>query len=259
MRTVDQVRKCPSISEVWVASDSQEILNTVTENCSRNFVKGVLTDVRCKTGTDRIVDALVKRGYSQRQSKTSFPWDGIINVQGDEPFISSVALEKCLSHFYKDNCADMATIVTPIRQCNHSSEDFLTKIFDPNIVKCKFNMKTTGYAVNFSRSPFYQRAKSLDITNDVYESQHIGVYAYRPSRLYEFASLPSQDNPNSMENIENLEQLRAVEAGWNIKVVEVQGPHTHGVDTYHQYTKLQQEMIKSFTKAQQHEKGNKKS
>ena len=76
--------------------------------------------------------------------------------------------------------------------------------------------------------------------------------------------MPSQNNPDSLENIENLEQLRAVEAGWNIRVVEVQGPHANGVDTYPQYIALQQEMIKSFIKAQQNsgaknidlEKGN---
>ena len=145
----------------------------------------------------------------------------------------------------------MATIVTPMRQSNYSNEDFLTKIFDPNIVKCKFNMNTTGYAINFSRKPFYQVAKSHHIAKDICEFQHIGVYVYRPSRLYEFARLPSQNNPDSLENIENLEQLRAVEAGWNIKVVEVQGPHANGVDTYQQYIALQQEMIKCFIKAQE--------
>ena len=264
LRTVDQVRKCPSINEVWVASDSQEILDIVQENSNSKFVKGVFTDVCCKTGTDRIVNALVKQGYSQTQSKTSFPWESIINVQGDEPFISSAALEKCLDQFYDDDSADMATIVTPMSQSNYSNEDFLTKIFDPNIVKCKFNMNTTGYAINFSRKPFYQVAKSHHIAKDICEFQHIGVYVYQPSRLYEFARLPSQNNPHSLENIENLEQLRAVEAGWNIRVVEVQGPHANGVDTYQQYIALQQEMIKSFIKAQQNsvaknidlEKGN---
>ena len=242
LRTIDRVKKCNLISNIWVASDSEEILNIVNKNyLNNNLVRTVLTDSNCKSGTDRLVDALVNEGYDAYNRK--FPWDGIINVQGDEPFVSMESVEKCLNYFYSDINADMATIVTPIRGCKDNDDEYLKMIRDSNIVKCKYNHDENNYAINFSRKPFY------DIDNDgnntsmmSQQYHHIGVYAYRPERLYEFTNLKSKDNPESMENLENLEQLRAIEANWKVKVVNVDGQHIHGIDTYEQYKTLQQMM-----------------
>ena len=65
---------------------------------NNNLVRTVLTDSNCKSGTDRLVNALVNEGYDAYNRE--FPWDGIINVQGDEPFVSMESVEKCLNYFY---------------------------------------------------------------------------------------------------------------------------------------------------------------
>lgn len=134
--------------------------------------------------------------------------DLIINVQGDEPEIDPDHLSKLITTANDIPSCDMATLCTGATMSDQS---------DTNVVKVRRN--TAGsYATEFSRRPLANAHR------------HIGVYAYRPAFLEWFVSRPQ----SAREKAERLEQLRALDAGCRIRVVDV--PHHHyGIDTREQY------------------------
>ena len=142
--TLDRARDCQRLSDIWVATDSKEIFDVV----QRDGGHAVMTDGACATGTDRIVDALKIEGYNSANSHTAFPWEAVVNIQGDEPLLPSANVDIAIDTFFQDNQADMATLVTPLPK----AEEWI----DRNIVKCVFDHK--GYALFFSRHPIQQEA-----------------------------------------------------------------------------------------------------
>ncbi len=183
--------------QVIVATDSEEILNAVIVAGGR----AQMTRPDHPSGSDRVAE--VAQGLD---------CEIIVNVQGDEPFIDAQALSALLNCF-SDPGVEMASLMTAC------SDPLVLR--DPNVVKVITNLK--GDALYFSRSPIpYDRDGVSDITT----MRHLGVYAWRRETLLLFVELP----PSPLEQCEKLEQLRALENGIPIRMVETayQGV---GVDT----------------------------
>ncbi len=207
------------IKAVFVATDSQLIFNAVREFGGN----AVMTSSAHISGTDRIAEA------SAIIRKDGCDADIIVNVQGDEPMIRPEMID-LVTGIMVDKRADIGTLVKRI--------DNAGEINDPNVVKAVFNDE--GFAMYFSRSPVpyhrdifgtagmkHGKAAAPDIgTSGLYLFKHIGIYAYRADILKRFSELPA----SRLEDIEKLEQLRALENGISIKI-EQTNYETIGVDT----------------------------
>ena len=189
-------RQAPSLSRVVVLTDDQRVADAVEGfggECE-------MTPEDCASGTDRIAHA-------------ARHWDAtaIINIQGDEPLIDPLAIEKVARHLCDHASEAMVTLAFPA-----SEKDFA----DPNVVKVVRDRN--GYALYFSRAaiPFARRADAAE------RLAHVGIYGYRKDVLLRLAGL----EPTPLESSEALEQLRALENGIPIRVLEVEGSEP-GVDT----------------------------
>jgi 3-deoxy-manno-octulosonate cytidylyltransferase (CMP-KDO synthetase) len=183
---------CEEIQEVYVATDDERILHEV----NRFGGKAVMTALRHHSGSDRIAEAA--RALRLEDD------DLIVNIQGDQPlFEPSSVVDLILPFKTKGSEIPMSTLMYRIRDRE--------EIEDPNIVKVVTD--ANGWALFFSRCPipFYRDPGSEPIF-----FKHLGFYAQRFRFLKEFAGLP----PGRLESAEKLEQLRALENGYNIKVVE---------------------------------------
>jgi 3-deoxy-manno-octulosonate cytidylyltransferase (CMP-KDO synthetase) len=166
------------------------------------------------SGTDRVAE--VARRY---------PHEIVINLQGDEPLIDPGAIDQLIDLLRADPAAQMATLATPI----HSAEQWR----NPACVKVVCD--DAGSALYFSRSPLpFVRDGAPDFAaRPARFFQHVGLYGYRRSALFQFAALP----PAAVEQLEKLEQLRALAAGWRIRVGAIDEPSL-GVDTYEDYQRF---------------------
>lgn len=190
---------------VMVAADHEEIATAV-----RAFGGAVrMTDPAAASGTDRVAEI----------ARTMPDADILVNVQGDEPEISADAIDRVIGLLESQPTAVMATLATPIRDRQ--------RLNDPACVKVVFD--ESGRAMYFSRSPIPHAREWDDALLDDPAGnffQHIGLYAYRREFLLRLAMLPR----SRYERIENLEQLRVLEAGHTILVGVVDEP-TIGIDT----------------------------
>nr|HID60155.1 3-deoxy-manno-octulosonate cytidylyltransferase [Desulfobacterales bacterium] len=179
------------LNDTVVATDDERILH-----CVKDFGgKVLMTSSDHRSGTDRVAEAarLLKLNDD----------DIVINIQGDQPAFDSRCIDQVVGPLLGDRSLEMSTLVYRITNPN--------EISNPNNVKAIFDLM--GYALYFSRSSIpYARDHSLQF--DYYK--HIGIYAYRKSFLERFISFPQ----GRLEKIEKLEQLRALEHGHRIKVVE---------------------------------------
>ena len=175
-------------TSVCVATDDLAIIEAV----KRFGGRAVLTSDKHQSGTDRVAEAL-----------QYFPEaDLVLNVQGDEPLIEREPLQKLISAF-EDRKVQMASLMVPFQD--------LVMLANPNIVKVVTDRQ--DYALYFSRLAIpYNR----DNLSDIIYYRHIGVYAYLTDCLQKFVSLKQ----GKLEQIEKLEQLRALENGIPIKMVE---------------------------------------
>lgn len=204
----EQASKAKSVDETVVATDHQSIYDTV-----KSFDgQVIMTSSKHKTGTDRIAEAASK-----------LEADIIINVQGDEPLIKPEMIDQAIEPLTKNKNILMGTLCKKI--------DNIDDIFNTNIVKVVFDRD--NFALYFSRSPipFYRdkwnNLNSLpNLSNSFASFKHIGLYVYQKEFLLKFSKLPQ----TPLEKIEKLEQLRALENGYKIKVVETEF-ESIGVDT----------------------------
>ncbi|WP_027382142.1 3-deoxy-manno-octulosonate cytidylyltransferase [Epilithonimonas caeni] len=175
--------------EVFVATDSEIIFDEI----SRSGGKAVMTGEH-ETGSDRIAEAV-----------QNINCDIVINVQGDEPFLKKEPLKQLIDVFSNDDKKEVSLASLKI-QLKESEE-----IQNPNNVKVITD--NNGFALYFSRSviPFHR-----EISYNVKYYKHIGVYAFRKEALIKFSSLEM----TPMEISEKLEQLRYLETGMKIKMVE---------------------------------------
>lgn len=191
MHVYQRALSCPDVSQVIVATDSERIFH-----CVRDFGgEAMMTDSRHPSGTDRIVEASMKMSLGHD--------DLVVNVQGDQPLFNPSAISDMVAPLKEDPNIPMSTLKYRI-----TDEQ---EIDNPNHVKVVTDKE--GFALFFSRSPipFFRNSKS----HRVYY-KHLGFYAYRQDFLAKFGRLPVGE----LESSEKLEQLRALEYGFRIKVVE---------------------------------------
>ena len=172
--------------------------------------EAVLTSPEHKSGTDRIAEAV-------RDIDAKI----IINIQADEPLMHPATINNVIRCMTDESNIVMATVKKQI--------DDEEEIQDPNIVKVITDKD--NFAIYFSRAPLPYRRESS--SSAVYY-KHIGIYAYTKDFLYTFKNLLT----SYLEESEKLEQLRAVEAGYKIKVVETSFD-SWGIDTEHDLRKVE--------------------
>jgi 3-deoxy-manno-octulosonate cytidylyltransferase (CMP-KDO synthetase) len=184
----------PLFSQVIVATDDRRIQDAV-----RGFGGDVrMTSEKHKTGTDRLAEVA-----------QDLDADIIVNVQGDEPLIQPAMIEQAIYPLLHDSDVSIGTLKYRITEP--------AELFDPNIVKVITDV--SDRAIYFSRSPIpYIKGKDMHGAGfqDFTFYRHIGLYAYRRDFLLKFIGLPH----TPLEIVEGLEQLRAVEHGYIVKVVE---------------------------------------
>jgi len=196
----EQARKVPGLAGIYVATD-----DTLIAECVAGFGgQAVMTRSDHASGSDRLAEAADILGLDRH--------DLVINIQGDQPVFPPLVIGHMAALVERD-CS--AVMVTPARRLTD-----MELATNPNLVKVVFNHR--GRALYFSRSPLpYWRDGERP-----YFYKHIGIYAYRVEFLRDFVTLP----PGRWEQAEKLEQLRALEYGYPIHVVETDGD-TLDVDT----------------------------
>jgi len=195
--------------EVWVAADDARI----AEALAGSGVRIAMTSPGHASGTDRLAECATLAG-----------WDDdtvVVNLQGDEPF-APVAGIRAVAELLRSSGAEMATLAAPVVD--------LETLFDPNAVKLV--RAAGGDALYFSRAPIpWPRDAFAQDRSRMPEGghwlRHIGIYAYRVGFLRRFAAMPA----GRLEQIESLEQLRVLEAGFRIAVAPTPAPFPPGVDT----------------------------
>lgn len=205
-RVVEQARQSRTLSRVVVATDNEQI---------RAHVAGfggevVMTGTHHQSGTDRCQEALSLLGES---------FDYVVNVQGDEPFIQPRQIDLLTSIL--DGKTELATLIKAITDPQ--------TLFNPNSPKVVVSQ--TGEAMYFSRQPIpYQRDREpeewLRPGDGPAYYKHIGLYGYRTDILAQITQLA----PSTLERAEALEQLRWLENGYRIRVVETD-LESYGIDT----------------------------
>ena len=187
-RVLERASRAASVSAVIVATDDERIFQAV-ENFSG---RAMMTRADHKTGTDRLAE--VAEHYPDA--------DVIVNVQGDEPLIEPALIDELVAEFTADDTLQMATVATELTDANEMS--------NPNNVKVVVDLR--GNALYFSRSliPYPRNVGKSPVM------KHIGIYAYRRNFLLAYAKM----EPTPLEQAESLEQLRALENGFNIRVIK---------------------------------------
>lgn len=188
-RVYEQASKSTIVEDVYVATDSEEIYAAI-HNIGG---KAIMTGSACSSGTDRVAEAA--------RSLELEADDIVINIQGDQPLLQPECLKELVQPFDNASGPAMTTLASRL-----NDEDAIN---DPNTVKVIIDAH--GNAIYFSRATIpYDRDKKEQV---VYY-KHLGIYAYTSAFLQEFTSLP----PTALENIEKLEQLRALHHGHKIGV-----------------------------------------
>jgi 3-deoxy-manno-octulosonate cytidylyltransferase (CMP-KDO synthetase) len=194
--------------EVWVATDDARIRDAL----QGTEVQVAMTSAHHASGSDRLAECADIAGWGDDAL--------VVNLQGDEPFAPPAGI-RAVAETLAAGSADMATLAVPI-------EDAET-LFDPNAVKLV--RADNGDALYFSRAPIpWHRdafARSRDTLPPGQWLRHIGIYAYRAGFLRRYAKMP----PGRLEQVESLEQLRVLEAGFRIAVALTPEPFPPGVDT----------------------------
>jgi 3-deoxy-manno-octulosonate cytidylyltransferase (CMP-KDO synthetase) len=212
-RVVEQAA-ASGAQQVLVATDDARIARAVSDPRGGSGTIAVMTDAALPSGTDRVAAVARERGWSDDTI--------VVNVQGDEPFVPPRLIDQVASLLLQDPVASVATLATPVAS--------LHEFMDPNAVKVV--VADDGVALYFSRAPIpWSRDGAADGARGQTEFagalRHIGLYAYRVGALRKITGL----QPSSLERIEKLEQLRALQAGMRIVVATCAEPPGPGIDT----------------------------
>jgi 3-deoxy-manno-octulosonate cytidylyltransferase (CMP-KDO synthetase) len=197
----EKAAECRALDEAYVATDDQRIFDCVTGFGG----KAIMTNEHHRSGTDRIAEAADKMKLADL--------DIVVNIQGDQPLFQPAIITELIAPLIEDPTLPMSTLMYRIKDER--------ELHDTNHVKVVVDKK--GYALYFSRHtiPFYRDRKSMTV-----HYKHLGIYAYRKHFLTTFTELPY----GVLEGAEKLEQLRALEHGYRIRVVETPWNSTE-VDT----------------------------
>ncbi len=194
----ERARQASFLDRVLVATDDERIRDAVSSFGG----DAVMTSPHHPSGTDRVGEAV-----------KDIDVEVVVNIQGDEPLIEPSAIDTVIVPLFDDRSIPMATLIRIISDTRDME--------NPNVVKVV--MDRDGFALYFSRStiPHSRDEGKYPVCG------HIGIYAYQKSFLLEFIKL----EPTPLERIERLEQLRALENGYRIKVITVENYLGVGVDT----------------------------
>lgn len=199
-------RACRVGHRVVVATDDERIGRAV----EAIGTEVVMTVREHRSGTDRVIEAYERVGRGEEL---------VINLQGDEPFVLPQQIEALIKAFDIE-ATQIATLAEPFASDTPDSE-----LANPNIVKLV--RSADGMAHYFSRSVIpYLRGVERDLCQHHQYYRHIGLYAFRSEVLGALGALP----PSPLEQSESLEQLRWLEAGYRIRVMETESA-TIGIDT----------------------------
>lgn len=196
-RVYEQVKKVSLVDKVIIATDDQRIFKEV-----KRF-KGdvIMTSKGHKTGTDRLAEVAAK-----------IDTDIVVNVQGDEPLIKPSVIKSAIDPLLMDDSLKMSTL----KHLINGKEE----INNPNVVKVITDKNKNAIYFSRSKIPYARNSKKFNYY------KHIGLYVYRSDFLLEFAEM----KPTPLEIQESLEQLRVIENGYKIKVIETEYDSI-GVDT----------------------------
>ncbi len=196
----ERAKRCRLLDEVMIACDDRRVY-MIAKKFGAHVV---LTSTDLASGTDRIAEAV-----------KNFKIEIVINIQGDEPLIDPKTIDALAEVLIKDKTCVMVTVIKEITQPN--------ELNNPNVVKVVIDKHKD--AMYFSRSliPFNRDSKK---TNRIRYFKHLGLYGYRKKFLMRFKDLPK----SFLEKVEQLEQLRVLEAGYKIKTIQTH-KETISVDT----------------------------
>jgi 3-deoxy-manno-octulosonate cytidylyltransferase (CMP-KDO synthetase) len=193
------------LSRVIVATEDERIVDA----CRALGAEAMLTSLDHASGSDRAAEVVRRAGES---------YDVVVNVQGDEPFVTATSLDRLVTAFDERPDLQMATLAEPVQDQG--------ELFDPAVVKVV--VADDGKALYFSRAPIpYHRGPATTLRADFREQletrrgglrgylKHQGIYAYRPRTLFAITDMA----PSPLEVDEGLEQLRALQAGIGILVL----------------------------------------
>ena len=192
-----RARRAASLDHVLIATDSSEIV----DYCRTAGIPAEMTSAAHRSGTDRIVEVMSRIAA-----------DIYVNIQGDEPMVTPEHIELMLGPFRESPETQVSTLKVAISQ---------EEARNPNNVKVVTDV--AGRALYFSRALI---PHDRDGSGQVQYYKHMGLYAYSAAALARFKTLP----PSALEQLEKLEQLRLLENGVPIHVVET-SEDTIGVDT----------------------------
>ena len=217
MHVVQRASRADLVSRVIVATDDERILRSVQEHGG----EARMTSPTLTSGTDRVAEVAA-----------TLDAEFIVNVQGDEPLIEPSTIDAAIAPLLEDE--------TGLVMISSTSEPIteVEDVFSPNVVKVVCD--SGGYALYFSRSPIpyirpregFTLEESLHANPGLLSNfrKHSGLYAYRS----DFLELFTQMEPSPLERLEHLEQMRALENGFDIRIVPVEH-RSIGVDTRQDY------------------------
>lgn len=196
-----------ALDNVIVATDDSRILDAVIAFGGH----AVMTSEDLRSGTDRVCQAYDNAGLNA---------DVVINIQGDEPFVSPDQLRALMACFDNPD-TDIATLARPF-----PTDGDINELADPNLVKLVFG--NDGRALYFSRSviPYVRNTAKEQWPAATQFYTHVGIYAYRAEVLHKISAL----SPSTLESAESLEQLRWLQNGFNIRVA-ITDSKSIGIDT----------------------------
>ncbi len=191
----ERVRRAANVSQVIVATDDERILRAVAEFGG----EALMTRAEHRSGTERVAE--VAASAAGREAEI------LVNVQGDEPLIEPAAVDTAVKILLDDDSIEVGTLAVPI--------SVPKDVMDPNVVKVVLDFEDN--ALYFSRAPIpWVRENGTKEPIQSHHLKHLGLYVFRRSALLEFDTFPQGD----LEKLEQLEQLRWLENGYRIRVVE---------------------------------------
>jgi len=192
-RVWERARQASRVSRVIVATDDERIAKAV-----KSFGgEAVLTRADHRSGTERVAEVAVAHPDAEI----------LVNVQGDMPLIDPAAIDAGIEAVHGEEDVKLGTLAVPIGNP--------AEIMDPNVVKTVLDFD--GNALYFSRAPIpWVRDRQGPV--HAKHLKHVGLYVFRREALLDFATFPQGD----LERIEQLEQLRWLENGYRIRVVETE-------------------------------------
>jgi 3-deoxy-manno-octulosonate cytidylyltransferase (CMP-KDO synthetase) len=209
LHVLDRAKQIKSMSRIIVATDDDRIINAVRENDG----EAIMTPKELASGSDRV-------GWVAR----NIDCDIVVNLQGDEPLIDTIAIDRAIMVLKDDPNQMVATLGYPIKKESMWKNINVVKV----IVDRNFD------ALYFSRQPIpFFRDGKFKILPRLY--QHLGVYIFRKKFLLEYLEW----EPSLFEQTEKLEQLRIIDRGYKIKVIETDSP-SFGVDTSEDLNRVEQ-------------------